>query len=142
MGAIHAQRGDAIRTPAVKQRLLAELHNWERQLVVQSLNEAIRLMQSKKAEKLTAHHLHAIAEYGAIQIDEEVFFAKAFTSGKDVAACLGLAMQIGWQEALDDIVRFRLTVMGPDVLTSSGHSDTGDPRAPHATGSPCMADSP
>ena len=115
MGAIHPQRSGAVSDHATKKRLLAELHSWERLLVLQSLNEAIRLMESDKAEKLTAQHLHAIAEYGAIQIDEEVFFDKAFSSGKDVAACLAFAMQIGWHEALDDIVRFRLTVVGPDA---------------------------
>ena len=115
MRTIQPQCGRGAADAAAKKRLIAELHNWERHLVLQSLNEAIRLMQSEKAEKLTAHHLHAIAEYGPIQIDGEVFFDKAFSSGKDVAACLGFAMQIGWQEALDDVVRFRLTVLGPEA---------------------------
>jgi len=125
MGTIHAQRRDS----AVKKRLLAELHNWERLLVLQSLNEAIRLMQSKKVEKLTDQHIHAVAEYGPIRIDDEVFFDKAFSSGKDVAACLSFAMQIGWQEALDDIVRFRLTVLGPDVEAVSGNGQADDSNA-------------
>ena len=134
MDAIHAQRSGQVSNHTSKKRLLRELHSWERQLVLQSLNEAIRLMESKKVEKLTDRHLHAIAEYEAIRIDEEVFFDKAFTSGKEVAACLAFAMEIGWQEALDDFVRFRLTVTGPDAsvaaATDSAHVDTSPPTPP------------
>jgi hypothetical protein len=96
-----------------KEPLLAELHRWERQLVLPSLNEAIRLIESDKVEKLTREHIHCIAEYDAIKIDGEWFFDKAFTSGKAVAACLVLAMEIGWREALDDMLRLRVTVLGP-----------------------------
>ena len=96
-----------------KERLLAELHNWERQLVLRSLDEAIRLIGSDKVEKVTEQHIHCVAEYDAITIDGECFFDKAFSSGKVVAACLAFAMEIGWREALDDLLRFRLTVLGP-----------------------------
>jgi hypothetical protein len=63
-------------------------------------------------KKLTGQHIHCIAEYDAITIDGERFFDKAFSSGKEVAACLAFAMEIGWLEALDDMMRFRVTVLG------------------------------
>ena len=96
-----------------KEELIAELRNWERELVASSLDEAIRLIESDKAGKLTGRHIHAIAEYDAIVIEGELFFDKAFSSGKAVAACLAYAQEIGWREALDDLRQFRLTVLGP-----------------------------
>lgn len=95
-----------------KEQLLTELHAWEGQLVLRSLDEAIRLIESDKIEKLTGQHIHYIGEYGAITIDGECFFDKAFTRGKAVAACLAFAMELGWREALDDMVRLRATVLG------------------------------
>ena len=102
------------RQPA-KDELLAELHTWERQLVLRSLDEVIRFIESEKVEKLTGQHIHCVAEYDAITIDGERFFDKAFTRGKAVAACLAFAMEIGWREALDEMVRFRVAVLGPAV---------------------------
>jgi hypothetical protein len=93
--------------------LLTEFHTWQKQLLQPSLDEAIRLIESEKAEKLTGQHIHRIAEYDAIEIDGECFFDKAFSSGKEVAACLAFAMVIGWREVLADLRRFRLTVLGP-----------------------------
>lgn len=104
-------RGRDQRTLA-RERLFAELHCWERQLVLRSLDEAIRLIESGKLEKLTEKHIHCIAEYDAVTIDGERFFEKAFSPGKEVAACLAFAREIGWREALDDLRRFRLTVLG------------------------------
>jgi hypothetical protein len=106
-------RGGVQQQQQSKEQLLAELHTWERQLVLRSLDEAIRLIESEKVEKLTGQHIHRIAEYDAISIDGECFFDKAFTTGKEVAACLAFAMEIGWREALDDMLRFRVTVLGP-----------------------------
>jgi hypothetical protein len=103
-----------------KERLIAELRAWERQLVLRSLNEAIRLIESDKFEKLNGQHIQCIAEYDAITIDGESFFDKAFTSGKEVAACLAFAMEIGWREALDDMMRLRMTLLGPDAGTVAG----------------------
>jgi hypothetical protein len=111
--------GVAQQHPAQKE-LLTELHKRERRLVLQSLNEVIRFIESGKAEKLTREHLHDIAEYGAIKIDEELFFNRAFTSGKEVASCLAIAMDIGWPEALDDMLRLRLTVLGSGAAAEAG----------------------
>ena len=110
-----------------KERLLAELHTWERKLVLHSLNEAIRLIESEKIEQLTGQHLHCIAEYDAITIDGECFFDKAFTSGKEVAACLAFAKEIGWQEALDDMLRLRLTLLGRSTGGGPGTASVGAP---------------
>lgn len=118
-----------------KEQLLAELHTWERQLVLRSLDEAIRLIESDKVEKLTEQHIHCIAEYDAITIDGECFFDKAFSRGKEVAACLALAIEVGWRDALDDLVRFRATVLGPGTGTGPlGSPEAGSSVIP--TGSP------
>jgi len=111
---MQAQRhsGDAQQGPA-KEELLAELRSWERQLPLRSLEEAIRLIESNKVEKLTGQHIHCIAEYDAITIDGECFFDKPFSTGKEVAACLAFAMAIGWHETLDDMLRLRMTLLGP-----------------------------
>ena len=92
--------------------MVAELHTWERQLALRSLDEAIRLIESDKVRKLTERHIHCIAEYDAITIDGESFFHKAFSSGKAVAACLAFAMEIGWREVLEDMRQLRLTLLG------------------------------
>ena len=97
---------------SAKEQLVADLHIWERQLALHSLDEAIRLIESDKVEKLTGQHIRCIAEYDAITIDGESFFHKAFSSGKAVAACLAFAMEIGWCEVLDDLLRLRLTLLG------------------------------
>jgi hypothetical protein len=101
---------------SVKTQLFTELHSWERQLRLRSLEEAIRLIDSKKVEKLTEQHIYRVAQYDAITIDGECFFARAFSSGKEVAACLAFAMQIGWQDALDDLRRYRASALGPGTV--------------------------
>jgi hypothetical protein len=118
---MQAQCSGGVEQPhPAKKELLTELHRQERRLALRSLNEAIRLIESGKAEKLTREHLHFIAEYHAIQIDGEWFFDKAFSSGKEVAVCLAIAMEIGWQEALDDMLRLRLTVLGSATGAETG----------------------
>ena len=100
---------------------------------MRSLEEAIRLIESDKVEKLTGQHIHCIAEYDAITIDGESFFDKAFTSGKVVAACLAFAMEIGWCEALDDLMRLRVAVLGRSTGAVTGSLGS------HAGGSPAVA---
>ena len=78
---MNAQCGGVKHDDRTKNELLAELHTWERQLVLRSLDEAIRLIESDKIEKLKGEHIHRIAEYDAITIDGERFFDKAFSSG-------------------------------------------------------------
>lgn len=91
---------------------LADLRAWERKLTLSSLNEAIRLLESEKFSKLTYSHVRCIAEYQPIEIDGESFFEKAFSTGKEVAACLAYALEIGWARVLDDLGRLRLLFRG------------------------------
>lgn len=97
---------------------VAEFHGWQRRLTLASVNEAIRLLQSEKFQKLTNQHVHCIAEYRAIEIDDESFFDKAFSTGKEVAACLAFAMEIGWHAVLQDLARLRSTLLGPPLARS------------------------
>ena len=108
----------AVERRQARERSLAELRVWERQLTLPSVNEAIRLLESEKFQKLTARQLQCIAEYSAIRIDEEFFFDKAFSTGKEVAACLAYAMEIGGEEVLEDMARLRLTVVGSSAAPS------------------------
>jgi len=85
------------------------------------LDEAIRLIQSDKVEKLTGQHIHRIASMRD-RDRRRMFLRQAFSSGKEVAACLAFAMEIGWREALDDMLRFRVTVLGPDAARPRGPS--------------------
>jgi hypothetical protein len=124
---MQAQCSGGVQQHPAKEELLAELRRWERQLVLRSLEEAIRLIESDKAEKLTGRHIHCIAEYDAITIDGECFFDKAFTSGKEVAACLAFAMAIGWRETLDDLRRLRMTLLGRGAVP--GTLGGGEPGA-------------
>ena len=109
---MHARRNGAVKYNSASEQLFAELHRWERTLTLPSLNEAIRLLQSEKFQKLTGQQVHCIAEYRSIRIDEESFFEKAFSTGKEVAACLAFAMQFGGSQVLEDMSRLRLTVLG------------------------------
>lgn len=109
---MNTRREGAVEQQVERSELLDELHAWQKQLPLPSLDEAIRFIESNKVEKLTEHHIRRIAGYDAITIEGESFFDKAFTSGKEVAACLGYAMQIGWGEVLNDMIRLRLSVRG------------------------------
>jgi hypothetical protein len=93
--------------------LLADLHQLQRRITVRSLTEVIRFLESEKFDELTSVHIRAIAEYQAIQIGEEWFFDKAFTTGKEVAASLGFAKHVGREVVLEDMTRLRATVLGP-----------------------------
>jgi hypothetical protein len=117
---MQAQCSGGVEQQPPEKELLAELHTWERRLVLRSLSEAIRLIESGKAEKLTRQHIHYVAEYHAIKVDGEWFFDKAFSGGKEVAVCLAIAMDIGWREVLDDMLRLRLTVLGAGVSAERG----------------------
>jgi hypothetical protein len=59
---------------AGRELLFDDLPRWERQLRVASLDEAMRLLAFDKFHKLTQKEIRCIAEYGSIQIDQEVFF--------------------------------------------------------------------
>jgi hypothetical protein len=117
----HMQNSAAERN-ANKELLLQELHDWERKLRLPSLNEAIRLLASEKFHKLTEKEIRCIAEYGAIQIDDEVFFRSSFSTGKEVAACLGHAMRLGNAAVLEDMTRLRATLLGRQEASATRSS--------------------
>lgn len=87
--------------------LLAELHQLQRNVLPPSLCESIRVLQSDKFERLTDAHVLAVANYRAIELDDEVFFERAFTPGKEAAASLGFARRLGRDVVLGDLQRLR-----------------------------------
>ena len=116
------RRPSAAERNANKELLLQDLHDWERKLRLPSLNEAIRLLASDKFHKLTEKEIRCIAEYGAIQIDDEVFFRSSFSTGKEVAACLGHAMRLGNAAVLEDMTRLRATLLGRQEASATRSS--------------------
>ena len=95
---------------AIRQNLLAELHEIEWNATVPSLCEAIRLLASEKFEQLTNEHIRHVANYRAIELEDEVFFERAFSPGKEAAASLGYARAIGRDVVLDDLQRLHSTL--------------------------------
>ena len=94
--------------------MLAELHKFERLLSVASLSEAIRLLESERFEELTAAQIREVGEYRPIELGEERFFEKAWSRGKEVAAALGLAQQLGREAVWKDLVGLRSSLLGAD----------------------------
>ena len=94
---------------------LDALRGWERYLTLAAVDEAIRLLESDQFEKLTDQHVRCIAEYGAITIDDESFFDKAFSTGKEVAACLACARDAGSNAVLEDLASLRATLVGREL---------------------------
>lgn len=89
---------------------LAELHRFEGDVLPPALCEAIRLLESDKFERLTDADVLAVANYRAIELEDEPFFARAFTPGKEAAASLGFARLLGRDVVLDDLRRLRATL--------------------------------
>ena len=86
---------------------LTELHRFEGDTLPPALCEAIRLLESDKFEHLTDAHVLAVANYRAIELEDEPFFERAFTPGKEAAASLGFARLLGRELVLDDLRRLR-----------------------------------
>ena len=85
--------------------ILGELHQFERAMTVDSLSEAIRLLESDCFDDLTAEHIRQVGEYRPIQVGEERFFERAWSRGKEVAAALGFAQYVGPEAVREDLVR-------------------------------------
>ena len=92
--------------------MLAELHKFERALTVASLGEAIRLLESDRFEELTAAQIREVGEYRPIQLGEERFFEKAWSSGKEVAAALGFAQHLGPEAVRKDLASLLASLPG------------------------------
>ncbi len=92
---------------AAPDSLLQELHGFARTACLPSLCEAIRLLESDKFCELTGRDIQDVANYRSIEIGDEWFFRKAFTPGKEAAASLAFAQQLGPDVVLDDLQRLR-----------------------------------
>ena len=86
---------------------LTELHHFEGAALPPALCETIRLLESEKFAHLTDADVLAVANYRAIELADELFYARAFTPGKEAAASLGFARLLGREPVLDDLRRLR-----------------------------------
>ena len=86
-----------------RERFLDELRTLEWDVLLPSLCESIRLLESEEFESLTDADVHAIANYRAVDLGRETFFERAFTPGKEAAASLGFARIIGREAVLGDL---------------------------------------
>ena len=59
------------------------------------------------ATETPAEYLRWKLKYRGIELGDEWFFHKAFTPGKEAAASLGFAQQLGPEVVLDDLQRLR-----------------------------------
>ncbi len=87
--------------------MLDELHALEGSALTPALCETVRLLESGKFERLRDSDLHEIANYRAVELDDDVFFERAFTPGKEAAATLGFARYLGRETVLGDLHRLR-----------------------------------
>ena len=94
---------------------MSELHGIERYLNLRSVEELIRLLKSGRFERLTDADVRTVGEYGSIELDGESFFARAFSAGKEVAASLALARELGVRNVLCDLLALRATMLGAEA---------------------------
>ena len=87
-----------------------ELHGVERQLNPRSVDELIRVLRSEHFDALTSSHIRTVGEYGAIDLAGERFFARAFSTGKEVAFSLALARELGASPVLRDLLTLRASM--------------------------------
>ena len=92
---------------------MTELHGIERYLNLPSVEELIRLLRSGVFERLTDAQVRTVGEYGAIELAGESYFARAFSAGKEVAASLALARELGVCRVLCDLLALRASMIGP-----------------------------
>ena len=87
--------------------LLEQLHAFEWSALTPALCETVRLLESEKFEQLSDADVQEIANYRAVELEDETFFERAFTPGKEAAATLAFARQLGRVRVLDDLNRLR-----------------------------------
>jgi hypothetical protein len=97
----------------------------QRAMTLPSLAEAIRLLESDQFTQLTEEQIRAVGQYRAIEINSEVFFEKAFTPGKEVAASLGFARMLGRSVVLEDLQRLLRSSMGPEPAADLRSAQNG-----------------
>jgi hypothetical protein len=86
-----------------REKLLTELRCLEWDVLLPSLCESIRLLESEAFGDLTDADVHDIANYRAVDVGRETFFERAFTPGKEAAASLAFARIIGRDTVLGDL---------------------------------------
>jgi hypothetical protein len=104
--------------------LIAELHRLAAGASLPSLREAIRLLESEQFDALTPEHIRDVAGYRSIELGSERFFHRAFTPGKEAAASLAFARQLGRRVVLDDLQRLRDS-LGSDAADRVGAQTDG-----------------
>ena len=87
-----------------------QLHRFERSALMPALNETVRLLESDKFASLTEADIRTIANYRAVELDDEIFFERPFTPGKEAAAALAFARQLGRDVVLRDLEQLRATL--------------------------------
>lgn len=93
---------------------MRDLHGMERSLNRRSVDELIRLLTSERFEKITNEQIRTVGEYGAIEVEGESFFARAFSTGKEVASSIALARELGVRRVLSDLQALRASMTGHD----------------------------
>ena len=111
--------GENVATPhhlmsAMSAGMFRELRELECLMVTPALTESIRLIESEKFDQLTDRHIREVAEYRAIELEEEWFFERAFSTGKEAAASLAFAQMLGREVVLDDLQRLHTSLLGTD----------------------------
>ncbi len=89
--------------PSCSRALPEELHQFEGSALSPSLRETVRLLESDRFACLTDADVHEIANYRSVELDEQVFFDRAFTPGKEAAATLAFARRLGRETVLRDL---------------------------------------
>lgn len=97
----------------LRQRLRDELRSFQGLLSEAALAEALRLLESPRAEALTERHVREVAEYRPIELAGERFFERAWTRSKEVAAMLGFALLLGIDAVRDDLLALAVSLSGP-----------------------------
>ncbi len=96
------------------------LHEFEGAALTPALRETVRLLESDKFPRLTSADILEIANYRAIEIDDEEFFGRPFTPGKEAAATLGFAQHLGRDVVLRDLQQLRSTLGCGSTFEASG----------------------
>jgi hypothetical protein len=99
-------------TDDLRQRLRDELRSFQGLLSEPALAEALRLLESPRAEALTGRHVREVAEYRPIELAGERFFERAWTRSKEAAATLGFALLLGSDTVREDLLALAVSLSG------------------------------
>ena len=94
-----------------RNRLLRLLHEMESRLTAAAVEELIRLVRSSHFHVLTQQHIRSVGEYETIEIEGERYFERAFSPGKETSSSLALAKMMGRDEALEDLLDLRASIL-------------------------------